>query len=200
MKKSLISFLLIMSSLAVIALSTRAAFLDTGKVSGATFSVGTADIKLLNDLSLAPDSANLLDEKEGPRFNNLYPGWVSDYPIKLFNNSTFRVGLSSKSDYATADDPGSLREYINVDFYEWDDVDGDGILELGELGEVPLIRKTILKWKSEGVGLGELSAGEEKGYVLRFSSESLPESKMGQNAIYDFEFTVSTDGVGQEGI
>ncbi len=198
MRKIILSFLVLVVSASAIAIATKAAFEDQGKVAGSTFSVGSIDIKLLDNLSGSVSEENLLDQKPGPIFSNLYPGWSKDYVLKLYNDGSLNMTVDSSSSYVTADDPSTLRDYIYVEVFDWNDTNLDGVADSGEVNETALSKKTILKWKTEGIPIGVISAGDVKGLLLRFTSASLPDSKQGQTAKYDFEFTGTTDGVTQE--
>lgn len=166
---------------------TYAVFSDKATILGTSFSVGSADIKLLDDLALGIDAANLVEEKDGPTFTGISPNWEEDYMLKIYNNALSEVMLSSHADYETANDPDDLRQIIYVEPFLWDDVNSDGIVDGGELG-ASLGRKTIVKWKTVGYELGILSSGEVKSLVLRFSTDSVAASKQGKSAIIDFEF------------
>ena len=164
-----------------------AAFADRAEILGTSVSVGSADIKFLEDLSGGVGEENLADSKSGPNFENIYEGWVYDYPIKIFNNGTSELILTSNADYETANDPESLRSDLMVEPFVWDDTNGDGVVDTGELG-ASLTQKTIIKWKTEGFELGNLSTGGVAGFVLRFSAPSISESKQGASAVFDFLF------------
>jgi hypothetical protein len=166
---------------------TYAAFTDEGSVLGSSFSVGSADLKLLTDVSLPPDQTNLSEELQGPSFEGIGQNWQEDYLIKIFNNGTSNVNLATSADYETANDPEDLRQEISVEPFEWNDTNSDGILDEGELG-TSLGVKTIVKWKTEGFDLGSLDSGSTKELVLRFSTENLSETKQGATGVFDFIF------------
>jgi hypothetical protein len=166
-----------------------AAFTDKASILGTTFSVGSSDIKLFEDVSGGIDGANLVNEKAGPSFAGVSPNWVEDYLVKIYNNAATDVLLSSNANYETANDPDDLRQIIYVEPFSWDDVDGDGIVDDDELASATSYgRKTIVKWKTEGFDLGNLASGEVKGFILRLSTDSVSDSKQGSSATYDFEF------------
>jgi hypothetical protein len=167
-----------------------AAFMDKGKILGSTFSVGSSDLKLLKDLSQGGTVTNLADEMQGPSFSNISSNWTSDYYLKLYNNATGPIVLPTNAYYETVNDPDDLRSIIFVEPFEWND-DGDGVFEVGELG-TSYGRKTIVKWKTEGFSLGQLEVGGTKGLVLRFSTDSVSETKQGKSGSYDFEFGATT--------
>ncbi len=167
---------------------TWAAFSDRGKVLGSSFSVGSSDIKLLENLSGGVSNDNLKDEINGPNFQNITPSWTSDYLIKLYNNGSSALQLASYSNYSTANDPDDLRSYIFVEPFSWDDSNNNGIIDSGEEGNT-YGKKSIVKWKTEGFDFGTMQVGEIKGLILRFTAGSLSDTKQGKSALYDFEFT-----------
>lgn len=172
----------------VIALAgaTWAAFSDKGKVLGSTFSVGNSDIKLLKNIAGDASLQNLKDEIAGPNFANLTPNWTQDYLVKIYNNGSTPLQLASNSNYETANDPDDLRTYIYVEPIEWNDVNGDGIYDPGEEG-LNYSAKSITKWKTEGYEMGIINIGEIKGYILRFSTTNLSDTKQGATGSFDFE-------------
>ena len=168
-----------------------AAFSDTGKVLGSTFSVGSADIKMLIDASKGTEATNLTDELSGPSFTNIGATWTKDYLLKFYNSSTSTITLTTNAKYSTANDPGELRQYIYVEPIAWDDANLNGIVDSGEAGQ-SYGKKTIVKWSTEGFSLGNIDINSVKPLILRFSTENLSETKQGKTAVFDFEF----DGVG----
>lgn len=187
MKKTIGLFLSLFFVLTLVIGVSYAAFTDRADVSGATFSVGSADIRLLSDLSLGVEETNLVQELVGPVFDNVSPYWTANYLIKIFNNAATDIVLTSNANYETLNDPDDLRQLVYVEPFEWTDSNGDGLLSDGELG-ASYGKKTIVKWKTEGFDFGNVSSGEVKGFVLQFSTESVGDSKQGASAVYDFEF------------
>ena len=185
----LTAFVLLTSLLVGVVL---AAFADKGKILGSTFSVGSSDLKFLIDLSGGIDSSNLSDELHGPGFTNISSNWTTDYALKILNNGTSPVQLTSNANYLTANDPDDLRNIIFVEPLEWNDSDGNGTVDTGEEGQ-SLGRKTLVKWKTEGYSLGTLNQGEIKGLILRFSTDTVSDTKQGKSGVFDFEF----DSIGQ---
>ncbi len=166
---------------------TYAAFGDKGKVLGTKFSVGSADIKLLLDTDMGTVPENLVEEMPGPQFDNIVPNWSEDYEIKIFNNGSTPVTLTSNADYLTANDPDELRSIIYVEPIIWNDIDSNGIVDSGEEGD-SLGRKTIVKWKTEGYQIGEVESGAVKSLILRFSTDVVSDTKQGKSGIFDFSF------------
>lgn len=193
MKKAIISIYSVSAILALVIGVTYAAFSDKAQILGASFSVGSADLKLLADVSGGVDGTNLVDELPGPEFANLSPGWTEDYLVKLYNNSGAEVLLTTNADYETANDTDDLRQDITVELIDWDDANSDGVADSSELG-ASLGAKTIVKWKTEGFDLGSLESGAVRGLVLRFRTDSVSSTKQGATGIFDFEF----DSVGLE--
>ena len=165
---------------------TWAAFSDKGKVLGSTFSVGNSDIKLLENIGGTTSQDNLKDELSGPNFINLTPNWTQDYPLKIYNNGSTALQITSNSEYETANDPDDLRSYIYVEPMDWDDSNGNGQLDSGEEG-LSYGKKSITKWKTEGFDFGTINMGTTRGFILRFSTTSLSDTKQGKTGSYDFE-------------
>lgn len=174
--------------LAICAGIAYAAFTDKAKVLGASFSVGSADIKFYSQLNLPPEPSNLIDELAGPVLTNIGQTWSQDYPIKIYNTGTSTLSLGSHANYETANDPSELRQDISVAIHEWNDANYDGIVDPGEMDPTPIAKKTIIKWKTEGIGLGQINVGQFRSLVLRFSTENLSATKQGKTGLFDFEF------------
>jgi hypothetical protein len=164
-----------------------AAFSDKGQVLRSSFSVGNADIKILKDVTGGISEENLADEISGPSFTNIGSNWTHDYLLKLLNNGTYTMQLISTSNYATVNDPDDLRQYIFTELFPWLDTNTNGIVDTDELGE-SLGRKTVIKWKTEGFDLGSFTPGEIKGFVLRFSTDTISDTKQGKTGVFDFVF------------
>jgi hypothetical protein len=186
-RKKLLTFLAGMLTVSVLAGIAYAGFGDKGKVLGSSFSVGNADIKLFMDPSQGTDQSNLADEITGPSFTNIGQSWQEDYQVKIYNNGTYRMALTSNANYETVNDPDDLRQYIYAEIFTWTDTNNDGLLTDGELG-TSIGKKTIIKWKTEGFSLGEFNSGDTLGFVIRFSTDSISDTKQGTQAIFDFEF------------
>lgn len=164
-----------------------AAFLDKAKILGTSISVGSADIKLLDNLAGDVVPENLVDSKSGPIFDNIGPNWSAEYPVAIFNNGTSLLEIRSFANYETANDPDDLRQLIYVEPIQWTDSNDNGLVDSGELG-INYGRKTIVKWKTEGYILDRILSGSVKSYVLRLSTESIPDSKQGKSLLFDFVF------------
>lgn len=185
-KKHLITMVLILL-LFVAAGVAIAAFGDKGEILGSSFSIGSADIKFLKALDGGTANDNLTDQLNGPSFTNISSNWNADYALKIYNNANTAVQLTTNADYVTANDPDDLRQIIFVEPIQWDDLNNDGVATSDELGQ-SYGEKTIVKWKTEGYSLDSLDTGLSKGLVLRFSTDSVPDSKQGKSALFDFIF------------
>lgn len=172
----------------VVASVAWAEFTGKNKVLGSSFRTGSAEIKLLDNLSGGTDSSNLKGELAGPVFLGIVPNWQDNYLLKLFNNGTSTLQLTSNSYYETVNDPDDLRTYIFVEPIEWNDSNNNGNVDTGEEG-VSFGKKSIIKWKTEGYDFGQLDEGQVKGLILRFSTDTLSDTKQGKGAIFDFEFS-----------
>ncbi len=178
---------LLLSSLLIGAGVGYAVFLGNSKVLGSKFTVASAEIKLLSNLSGGVNTENLVSELTGPEFNNVTSDWGDSYLVKIYNNSTSNLILTSRAEYATANDPDELRQLIFVEPYVWADANNNGLAETEELS-TSLGKKSIVKWKTEGFDLGTLTSGEVKGVLLKFSTDSVSSTKQGKSAMFDFEF------------
>lgn len=165
-----------------------AAFTDQSKFTGSRFSVGSADIKLLNDLAGGTDASNLVDTKPAPSYDGVYPQWSENYLVKIYNNGSQPLRLTSRMDYVTANDPANIREYLYMEPYAWNDDNNNGIVDEGEQG-VSYGRKVFTSWKSTGFDFGQIGVGETRGFIMRFSAaSSMPDSKQGATGVFDFTF------------
>lgn len=187
MKKRLYVTLGLIFLLVLVAGVATAAFGDKGEILGSSFSMGSADIKFVMELDGGTTQENLTDSLDGPAFVNISSDWSEDYALKIYNNATTSVQLTSNAEYETANDPDDLRQLIYVEPFNWGDQNNDGIVDEGELGS-SFGKKTIVKWKTEGFDLSSMAPGSVKSMVLRFSTESVPDSKQGASAMFDFIF------------
>lgn len=170
---------------------TYAAFTDSGKVLGSSFTVNGTDLKLLSNLKNGSEKSNIVDSLPGPAYTNITDGWTAQFPVKVFNNGAQELLLASNSDYQTANDPANLRQLVLVEPFVWDDKDGNGVVAESEVG-TSLGKKTIVKWKTEGFDFGKLKSGEIRGFVLEFSASGITASKQGTTGVFDYEFTGTT--------
>ncbi len=164
-----------------------AAFADRGEVKGSVITVGSSDIKLFVNVGGTVDPANLVESLAGPSFYNISQNWTGDYLMKIFNNASGPLDLSSQAYYETMNDPSDLRSVVYIEILDWNDNNLNGILDEGELG-TSYGKKTIVKWKTEGFPLMTMNSAEVKGLVLRFSTVNLSDTKQGANMMFDFQF------------
>jgi hypothetical protein len=161
---------------------------DQSKFAGSRFSVASADLKLLADLSGGTGVANLVDSKPAPSYDNVSSQWSDAYLLKVYNNGTQPVTLTSNMDYATANDPSSLREVLYMEPVEWFDANNNGLVDgEGEQG-VSYGKKVFTAWKSTGFNFGQLEAGATKALIMKFSAGTIASSKMGAVGTFDFMF------------
>jgi hypothetical protein len=181
------NILIILVTIVITAGITYAAFGDKGKVLGSKFSVGSSDLKILANIIGGTGGENLVDELSGPSFTNIMPQWKQDYTLKLYNNGSSNIRVTSNANYLTINDPDELRSVIYVEPFLWNDENNDGTADTAELGD-SLGKKTITKWKTEGYDLGSITQGNVQGILLRFSTDDLSETKQGKIGVFDFEF------------
>jgi hypothetical protein len=187
LSKSLLTYVGLSILVIGVAGITYASFSDKGKILGSTFTVGSADLKLLIDVSGGVGASNLADDLPGPSFTGIVPFWSSDHLVKVYNNGSSPINLTTNANYATANDPDELRQIIFVEPFDWNDVNGNGVVDSDEVTN-SYGKKTIVKWKTEGFNLGVVESGDVKGLVLRYTTDSVPPSKQGSSGVFDFEF------------
>jgi predicted ribosomally synthesized peptide with SipW-like signal peptide len=166
---------------------TYAAFTDKSNVLGATFTVGSVNLQFLSDVTNETDPALYVDELPGPSFTGLTTLWNTYYVLKLVNIGTSKVSLSSHANYETANDPKDLRSDIIVEVLTWEETTpGEMPNENSTL--VSLGKKSITKWKTEGIDIGEYDSGKVIPLILRFTAPTLTDTQQGSTGIFDFEF------------
>lgn len=187
-RKYIISF----SSLLLLACSlvgiAYASFSDQSKFSGSRFSVGSADLKLLDNLASGSEASNLVDTKPAPSYDNISPMWFQDYAIKIYNNGTQSITLTSNMDYLTANDPSNIREILYVEPFDWNDINNDGIFDGESEQGNSYGKKVFTSWKSTGFNFGQLASGAIKPLIMRFSAGNISSTKMGAVGTFDFMF------------
>lgn len=169
-----------------------ASFTDQAKFAGSRFSIGNADLKLLDDLAGGTSASNLVDSKPVPSYDNISSQWTQDYLIKIYNNGTQPMTLTSNMDYLTANDPASIREILYMEPFDWNDLNNNGIVDGESEESTSYGKKVFTSWKSTGFNFGQLDGGATKSLIMRFSVGSVTNSKMGAVGTFDFMF----DGVG----
>ena len=195
MKKILANLTIVTFSLLTMIGATYALFEETVKVSGASFHIVSntdgaiggvnTDLKVLVNAGLPAEGANLDDEVPGPVFDTVSRFWVEDYPLKLYNQGEKTLDIVSKSDYIS--DTNLLRDDLYIEVFAWDDVNGDGIVDNGEIG-VSYGHDTIMRWRNDTFLLGQIAPNETKGFVLRFDGSGLTDINIGMQALFDFQF------------
>ncbi len=200
MKKFITSLAIIGLSLSGLFQATSAVFEETVKVAGNSFSVATifegggggtpgtsnTALKILKNLSLGAETSNLADTVPGSTFENISPTWVAESPLKIHNDGTTALDVVASADYVS--DVNTLRDDIYIEISAWNDANNNGAVDAGEEGD-SFGRDTILRMKNDTFPMGEIAAGETKGYLLRFDGAGLTEVNKGMSAVYDFTFT-----------
>lgn len=156
---------------------------------GVAFKTSTVELKFLKDVKLSNSADNLTSEISGVSFDGILNGWSYDYLVKIHNTSPNALQIKSFANYATAEDPASLRYSLFVEVFPWNDINGNGQPEANELG-TSLGIKSFVKWKTEGFDLGSFESGKTYGYLLRFTADGITDAKQGQSGNFDFEFGV----------
>lgn len=187
MRKKIYIYISLVVTMFLLVGVTYAAFTDKGEVLGSSFSISSSDIKFLESVTGGIESTNLLDQLPGPDFYNITPQWYSPYFVKIYNNGTKTISLTSHANYDTANDPEELRQIVSVTPTVWEDMDNNGFCDPGEERRT-LEKKTIVKWKTEGYDFGQLDPGKVIGLRLNFTTEEIADSKQGATAAFDFIF------------
>lgn len=184
--RRIISFLLagvLVSGVAFAALSNKIL------MKGVAFKTSTVELKFLRNLISGSSSDNLTSEISGVSFDGIVNGWTTDYLVKINNSSQNNLQVKSFANYATADDPASLRYSLYVELFPWNDLNNNGVVDSNELG-TSLGVKNFVKWKTEGFDLGSFESSKTYGYLLRFTADGITDTKQGQSGSFDFEFGV----------
>ena len=171
---------------------------ENGKVKGTTFKIsstpgqgnegdgsgsnGNANLKLVKVLAGGLGTDNLVDEVEGPTFNNITADWKDKVLLKVHNKGQKTLKLLSKAEYIN--DPDTLRDDIFIKISEWND-NSDGILQTNEIGKV-YGYDSVLRMKNDTFNLENILAGSTKSFVVEFDGSGLSEANANQTAIYDF--------------
>lgn len=185
MKSFLKSLVVIFAVVVVLSGATHAAFTATATISGNTFSVGNAALRLYIDLAGGATAGNLIQTKPNfTDFNNIYPNWTSSYDAKLYNSGTVALDTNVVSVPVT---PHALASQINVEAMLWTDANADGVADPGELG-ASLGTKTLQAWESSPFSIGVLNAGQTQGVHFVFSVGDLDDTYQGVMTMYDFVF------------
>ncbi|MCA9308201.1 MAG: hypothetical protein R3B92_03810 [Patescibacteria group bacterium] len=166
---------------------TYAAYSSLATVSSNKFTVTGSSLGLLKDLTKGVGSSNIVTKLEGRDYSQVTSGWSHDYLVKVHNGNSSPINLGSYNYYVTTNDVDDLRYYLNVEIFDWDDSNDNGLLDEAELGK-SYDKKSFVKWKTQGYSLGELKESTTRGFVLRFSVDSIADSKLGATGMFDFEF------------
>lgn len=169
---------------------------EHGKVNGTTFKVssqpvaeggvptaGNQNLKLLQNLIGATTANNLADQIPGPVFQDINTAWKDKSLVKVYNSGTKTLKLVSSAEYAS--DPNTLRDDIFVKISQWNDNNKNGKFEETELGE-SYGYDSVLRMKNDTFELGNLNAGDVRGFVMEFDGTGLSETNASQEAVYNF--------------
>lgn len=198
MRNFILSLALVLMGFVSIFQATSAVFEESVKVAGTSFSVGAPPgdvevpidtntaLKMMGDLSGQPVSGNLFDSVSGMEFGYIHSEWTDEMAIKIHNQGDINLDLISKADYVN--DPRPLRDRIYVEVLAWNDTNGNGLVDVGEVG-ASYGRDTILRWRNDTFPLGEIQPDETRGFVLKFDGSGITPAVEGATAVYDFVFT-----------
>jgi predicted ribosomally synthesized peptide with SipW-like signal peptide len=204
MKNLLKSVVMLVAVGAVMANATLAAFTAQAVVTGNTFSTGSASLLLYKDLAGDAVEDNLSQTLDNTvDFSNIVPGWTQDYVAKVFNAGTVPLNLTVNTLPTVSNT--ALQNEIKVEVFLWDDSNGDGVVDDGELGASVGGPMTMLAWQGlapTGIPVNSnFGVGETQGVVFRFTTWNLindadeTDELQGETMTYDFIFDGTTDGV-----
>lgn len=200
MKNILKSVVVMLAVVAVASQATLAAFTANATITGNTFSTGSADLRLLEDLAGPAEGDNLVTSKVGGTFTGIYPGWTEDYGVKLNNFGSVDLMTSVSGVYVS--DTSNLRSAIFVEAYNWTDGGEVGVIEADEVSVDPIApAMTLEQWRNTPIALGELDAtvDDTRSIVLRFyTEESMGADNQNQTTVFNFVFNGTTDDAVQE--
>lgn len=165
MKKSLITFIVLMMIIAMSASAAYAWFSSQGKVRGIGVSVGSSGL-LINGVS---------EWTAGVSFNNIVPGWSSDPILTVVQNVS--DGLV----------PLELKARILFTGSDFQLLAGTMLMAIEEVGSVEAPDFQTLTWWSETgkvLSGGNLGQGEERSYNLLFKLPTESSDEI-QNSMVD---------------
>jgi hypothetical protein len=195
MKRILKSLLTISVVAAVMVSATSAVWTAQTKVKNAnSFHTGNADLQIWDYNYYGK---GWQEEIDGPGFDNIYPNWTQDYSLKVKNNGSTNLVLNLKGKLESGwQDDKTLRSQIKVRVWKFDD-DGDYHWD-GESGSWLGPEQTLNDWRSNPLVAGQLAAGDQQWFLLRFSVGDLGDTYQGATLSgYSFIFDGTTDGATQ---
>ena len=198
MKRFILSVMIIALSVAAVFSATSAAFEESVKVAGTSFSIGTdvgesevlgpanVALKLFDNLGGSASVDNLVDSVPGPDFVGVNDVWTDTYLVKAHNSGDIPLDLVATANYVS--DPDELRDDLFIEIIGWDDTNNNGVLDAGE-ETTSYGYDSILRFKNDTFLLGSIAQDETRGFVLRFDGSGLTEINETMVAEYDFLIT-----------
>lgn len=199
--RDIIKSLVLMLGVGVVLVgATSAAFTASTSVQDSTFSTGTAELQMVQDVSGDPvdyTAGNLDDSVAGLTFDNIYPGWIDFHGVIVFNTGSLDLVTSAVSAYDSGD--AALGDVIEVRAFEWIDGNHDGIADNTELGSAFGGWRTLNDWETNKFNFGELEDGTPLPVAFKFRTTSgMDDTYQNKSVVYDYIFNGTTDGAIQE--
>lgn len=167
-----------------------AAFQTRGQVKGTSFTTGSAEILFYNDLAGTATDTNLVTEKSFSPFELIGPNWTDTRLVKLYNKGTESLNLTLIAELSGQD--STLSDNLNVEIFDWNDANSDGVLDEDELG-ISLGTKTLTVWQTSSYDLGTFESEASKSFVLKFSVGDITDELQKANVTYNFVFNGETN-------
>jgi len=171
-------------------LMVAAAFQTRGQVKGTSFIAGSAEIVFYSDISGTSADTNLVTEKSFSPFELIGPNWTDIRLVKLYNKGTENLKLTFIAELSGTD--STLSDNLNVEVYNWNDSNSDGVLDDEELGS-SLGVKTLKAWQTSSYDLGTFQSETTKQLVLKFSVGNITDELQKSNVTYNFVFNGETE-------
>lgn len=196
MKKILKSLLTLSVVAAIMVGVTSAVWTDNTKVTNsASFSTVGADLQIWDANYLGQSWQETI---EGPGFDDICPNWTQDYSLKVKNSDSTNLMLSLGGQWESgALDACNLDNQIAVHVWKFNDSNTNYHWDSGE-DTADLGQYTLQQWHTNSLSAGQLDAGDQQWFLLRFSVGELGEEF--QNCTmsgYSFMFDGTTDGATQ---
>jgi len=167
-----------------------AAFQTQGQVKGTSFTAGSAEILFYDNLALTPSETNLVNEKSFSPFDLIGPNWSDTRLVKIYNKGTENLKLTFVAELSGED--SSLSDNLNVEVFNWNDSNSNGVLDEDELGD-SFGTKTLKQWQTESYDLGTFDTETTKSFALKFSVGDITDELQKANVTYNFVFNGTTE-------
>ena len=191
-KKIAISAMSILTSLALLGGATFALFTDTATSQDNTFSTGSADLQIANDVASPGAYSN---DIAGVSFTNIFPGFSEDTDFWLKNSSAgaFSMDVTVGLDDVTAGP--ELGDALMVSFQC--DTDNDGI----DGGDPVVGPKSVSTWESDlPEALAQIGENEGASDATNASDQDELLCRMNASVDSDEDNSIASQSVSFDGV